>query len=136
MGFLGKKMMPALARELVSSLSTSIEGTCSKHRMGKNSIKIYDKFGRVLRIETSSNDVSLFKRHRKVEHRDGHATRELASVKKSYSLIDLRALLLGCNWPISNSFRRSTTSSLAHATSTSSRRPKMSMGSRQGMQLL
>jgi hypothetical protein len=33
-----------------------------------------------------------------VEHRDGHASRELAAVKKSiYSLIDLREILLGCN---------------------------------------
>lgn len=98
MGFLGKKMTPALAQELDSRLSTRIEGTCIKHRMGKNSIKMYDKFGRILRIETTSNDVSFFKHHRKVEHRDRHATRELASVKKSiYSLIDLRDILLGCN---------------------------------------
>jgi hypothetical protein len=30
-----------------------------KHRFGKSSIKIYDKFGLVLRIETTTNDVSL-----------------------------------------------------------------------------
>jgi hypothetical protein len=58
----------------------------------------YDKNGIVLRIETTSNDVSFFKHHRKVEHRQGPSTRELASVKKSiYSLIDLREILLGCN---------------------------------------
>jgi len=52
----------------------------------------------VLRIETTTNDVSFFKHHRKVEHRQGPATRELAPVKKSiYSLIDLREILLGCN---------------------------------------
>jgi hypothetical protein len=33
-----------------------------------------------------------------VEHRDGHATRELAGLKKTiYSLIDLREILAGCN---------------------------------------
>ena len=33
-----------------------------------------------------------------MEHRDGQATRELATVKKSiYSLIDLREILPGCN---------------------------------------
>ena len=98
MNFLGKKMTAQLAQEVESRLSTRIEGTCIKHRMGKNSIKMYDKFGRVLRIETTTNDVSFFKHHRKVEHRDGHDTRELASVKKSiYSLVDLREILLGCN---------------------------------------
>jgi len=66
--------------------------------MGAASVKIYDKFDRVLRIETTSNDISFFKHHRKVEHRDGHSTRELASLKKSiYSLIDLRGIMLGCN---------------------------------------
>ena len=30
---------------------------------------MYDKFGCVLRIETTTNDVSFFKHHRKVEHR-------------------------------------------------------------------
>jgi len=98
MTFLGKKMTPQLAQEVDSRLSTRIEGTCIKHHMGKNSVKMYDKFGRVLRIETTTNDVSFFKHHRKVEHRDGHATRELAALKKSiYSLIDLREILLGCN---------------------------------------
>jgi hypothetical protein len=62
-----------------------------KHRFGKASIKMYDKFAVALRIETTTNDVSFFKHHRKVEHRDGPPTRALAPVKKSiYSLIDLR----------------------------------------------
>jgi len=59
---------------------------------------MYDKFGRVLRLETTTNDVSFFKHHRKVEHQDGHSTRELAPLKKTiYSLVDLREILLGCN---------------------------------------
>jgi DNA-binding HxlR family transcriptional regulator len=96
--FLGKKITPQLAQELGSRLSTRIEGTCIKHRMGSASVKIYDKFKRVLRIETTTNDVSFFKHHRKVEHRDGSITRELAPLKKSiYSIIDLREILLGCN---------------------------------------
>jgi len=51
MHFLGKKMSPQLAQEVESRLSTRIEGTCIKHRLGKHSVKMYDKFGRVLRIE-------------------------------------------------------------------------------------
>ena len=68
--FLGKKITPALAQEIGSRLSTRIEGRCIKHSMGAASVKVYDKFSRVLRIETTVNDVSLFKHHRKVEHRD------------------------------------------------------------------
>jgi hypothetical protein len=95
--FLGKKITPQLAQEIGSRFETRIEGTCIKHRLGKAQVKMYDKFNRVLRIETTVNDVSFFKHHRKVEHRQGPSTRELASVKKSiYSLIDLREILLGC----------------------------------------
>lgn len=97
-GFLGKRITPALAQELGSRLSTRIEGRCIKHHMGAAGVKVYDKFSRVLRVETTVNDVSFFKHHRKVEHKDRHATRELAPLKKSiYSLIDLREILLGCN---------------------------------------
>ncbi len=49
---------------------------------------MYDKHHLVLRIETTVSDVSFFKRHRKVEHRQGPSSRQLAPVKKSiYSLI-------------------------------------------------
>ena len=96
--FLGRKITPQLAQEIGSQFSTRIEGTCIKHRFGSASVKMYDKFGCVLRIETTTNDVSFFKHHRKVEHRQGPATRDLAPVKKSiYSLIDLREILFGCN---------------------------------------
>ena len=96
--FLGRRITPQLAQEIGSQFSTRIEGTCVKHRFGKCSIKMYDKSGIVLRIETTANDVSFFKHHRKVEHREGPPTREFAPVKKSiYSLIDLREILLGCN---------------------------------------
>jgi hypothetical protein len=98
--FLGRKVTPQLAQELGSQFSTRIGGTCIKHRFGDASIKMYDKFGQILRIETTTNDVSFFKHHRKVEHRDRPATRELAPVKKSiYSLIDLREILFACNRP-------------------------------------
>jgi hypothetical protein len=96
--FLGHKIAPQLAQEVGSQFSTRIEGTCIKHHFGKCSIKMYDKRGVVLRIETTANDVSFFKHHRRVEHRDGPSTHELAPVKKTiYSLIDLREILFGCN---------------------------------------
>lgn len=96
--FLGKKLDGRVTAEIGSRFSTRIEGRCIKHRFGACSVKLYDKFARVLRIETTTNDVSFFKHHRKVEHRDGPSSREWAPLKKSiYSLIDLREILLGCN---------------------------------------
>jgi hypothetical protein len=95
--FLGRQIAPQLAQEVGSRFSTRIEGTCIKHCFGKSSIKINDNCGIVLRIETTANDVSFFKHHRKVEHRQRPPTREPAPVKKSiYSLIALREILLGC----------------------------------------
>ena len=95
---LAPAQLPQLAQEIGSRFTTRIEGRCIKHRLGSVSIKMYDKFGRILRLETTANDVSFFKHFRKVEHRDGHESRELAPLKKTiYSLIDLRQILLGCN---------------------------------------
>src|ERR1700758_2652677 len=95
--FLGHKLTPQLAQEIGSRFATRIEGTCIKHRFGKSAIKMYDKFTLILRLETTTNDVSSFKHHRKVEHRKGPATRGLAPVKKTiYSLPDLGEILLGC----------------------------------------
>jgi hypothetical protein len=66
--------------------------------MGKASIKMYDKLGRVLRIETTVNDVSFFQHHRRVEHRDGTFTMKVAPVKKTiYSLPALAELLEAAN---------------------------------------
>jgi hypothetical protein len=87
--FLGKKVMAQLAAEIGSRLSTRIEGTWIKHKFGSCSLKLYDKFARILRIETTTNDVSFFKHHRKVEYRSGRATRAGAPLKKSiYCLCD------------------------------------------------
>src|SRR4051794_8817037 len=47
--FLGHKITAQLAQEIGSQFTTRIEGTCVKHRFSKSSIKIYDKFGHVLR---------------------------------------------------------------------------------------
>jgi DNA-binding transcriptional ArsR family regulator len=66
--------------------------------MGRVALKMYDKFGTVLRIETVANDVSFFKHHRTVEHRDGSRTTQLAPVKKTlYSLRALATLMGAAN---------------------------------------
>lgn len=60
-----------------------IEGTRIKHTMGPVSIKLYDKFGLILRIETTGNDLT-FKHYREVEHRDGSRETKWASMQKPY----------------------------------------------------
>ena len=93
--FLGRKLDDRFAGEIGNDFHTRIEGTRIKHHMGSNSIKMYDKLGRVLRIETTSNDVTFFKHYRKVEHRDGTWTMKNASVRKSIYSLPVVAELMG-----------------------------------------
>lgn len=96
--FLGRKLHGNYQDELGNDFRTRSKGTCIKHRMGKAAIKMYDKYGRVLRIETVANDVSFFKHRRKVEHRDGTWEMKDAPLKKSiYSLSVLVKLMAAAN---------------------------------------
>lgn len=96
--FLGRKLHGAYQGEVGNDFHTRIQGTRIRHHMGQVSIKMYDKHGRVLRIETTASDVSFFKHHRRVEHRDGTWEMKLAPVKKTiYSLSVLRQLLGAAN---------------------------------------
>lgn len=93
--FLGKPLpRESSDTPLGSDYHTRIEGTRIKHFMGPASLKMYDKRGRVLRIECTCNDMIFFKHHREVEKRDGTTERKTAPLKKSlYSLPDLRGLM-------------------------------------------
>ncbi|MCX6621278.1 MAG: hypothetical protein NTY38_09385 [Acidobacteria bacterium] len=58
------------------------------------SIKLHDKFGLPLMIETTVSDLAFFKHYREVEHRDGSREIKWASMQKIiYSLPALRELL-------------------------------------------
>jgi len=88
--FLGKRFSVQFEGEAGSRLGRRILGTRIKHQMGEISVKIYDKFGKILRIEVTSNDVSQLKVFREVQKRDGSIVKDVAPVKKSiYSLFDL-----------------------------------------------
>jgi predicted transcriptional regulator len=62
------------------------------------SIKMYDKFGQILRIETTVKDVTFFRHYREVEQRDGNRVTQYAAMKKTiYSLGALRELTAASN---------------------------------------
>ncbi|MBI5604623.1 MAG: MarR family transcriptional regulator [Deltaproteobacteria bacterium] len=66
--------------------------------MGASSIKMYDKFGIILRIETTTNDVSEFKQYREVQSRSGELIHKIAPMKKNiYSLFELTAIFKASN---------------------------------------
>ena len=96
--FLGRKLTGNYQDELGNDFHTRVEGARLKHHMGPVAIKLYDKQGLVLRIETTVNDVSFFRHHRTVEHRDHSSETKFAPMQKTiYSLPPLRELLLAAN---------------------------------------
>ena len=73
MRFLGRpipasdRLPPHLNAEVVSDVKRRQEGVRIKHRLGENTIKMYDKHGSVLRVETTINDAAGFKSFRTPE---------------------------------------------------------------------
>lgn len=68
--FLGRKLHGNLAKELETSTRRRPEGWRVKHRLARNSIKIYDKAS-VLRVEVTINNPSEFRVLRRVRADDG-----------------------------------------------------------------
>jgi hypothetical protein len=64
MTFMGRKMHSAFSGEVVSDIKKRPYGVRIKHRMNKNSIKMYDK-NSVLRVETTINNPREFKVYKK-----------------------------------------------------------------------
>jgi hypothetical protein len=73
-------------------------GTRIKHRMKSNWLKMYDKFGLILRIETVINSPKEFWVYRTRWHRDGTSSAGYYPMTKSVdSLVDYQEQALACN---------------------------------------
>jgi hypothetical protein len=71
--FLGRKLSPQFLGEVVTdSKKQRLPGARIKHRMKNNWLKMYDKFGRILRVETVINDPYEFRVRRKRERNGKH----------------------------------------------------------------
>ncbi|MBW6481165.1 MAG: hypothetical protein K0B37_17180 [Bacteroidales bacterium] len=96
--FLGRKLRQNYQGEMGNNYNVRILGSRIKHTMGAAAIKMYDKFSKILRIETTVNDVSFFKHFREVVHRDGTKSNKDAPLKKNiYSLVYLMDNLKAAN---------------------------------------
>lgn len=85
--FLGQKLNGNFKGEVTTRSTRRIEGVCVKHAVCENSIKMYDKQGSVLRIETTINNAKRFKvRRRRV--RDGVQVVDWCPMRKG--VIDMR----------------------------------------------
>lgn len=96
--FLGRKLHGNYQDQMGNRFNKRWLGTRLKHQMGPVTLKLYDKFNIVLRIETTVNEVTFFQQYRQVQHRDGTTTTEYAPLQKTiYSLPPLAEILQAVN---------------------------------------
>lgn len=81
MRFLGRRTNTRFSGESTTHHIERVEGVCVKHRVEENSIKMYDKQGSVLRIETTINNPQRFKVRRTVT-RKGRRVRQWVPMRK------------------------------------------------------
>jgi hypothetical protein len=79
--FLGRRTGPRSNGEVTTHLQRRVEGVRIKHWVEENSIKMYDKHGCVLRIETTINTPRRFKVRRQTTRR-GHRGRHWVPLRK------------------------------------------------------
>ena len=87
--FLGRLLTRANTEEVTSERKELVEGVRIKHRVGDNSIKMYDKQGSVLRIETTINDPKPFRACRAMV-REGQPRLEWMQMRKGLADIARR----------------------------------------------
>jgi hypothetical protein len=88
--FLGKRLTVKFEGEMGSRYSERVLGTRIKCQMGALSVKTYDKFGKILRIEVTTLDVSQINLFRDVFKRNGEIDHKAAPAKKDvFSLFSL-----------------------------------------------
>lgn len=95
--FLGKKLDGRFMGEVTSDYRRRVEGLRVKHAVGKNSVKMYDKQGSVLRVETTVNDPRDMKVYRRKE---GDCSGPMRWQKMRKGVADLRRraeVSQGCN---------------------------------------
>ena len=96
MRFLGRKTLPSgrvrgrFVGEVVSDVRRRPEGVRIKHRLNANSVKMYDKQGSVLRVETTINDARDIKVYRAAEG-DPEGPKEWRRLRKGVSDLHRRS---------------------------------------------
>ena len=99
LGFLGRKWDRRFDGDVQTEVKTDrLLGTRIKHRMTKNWLKMYDKFGLILRVETVINRSQEFSVYRTRYHRDGSTSPGWFPMNKDVgSLPHYQEQALACN---------------------------------------
>jgi hypothetical protein len=80
---LGQQLNGNYQDEMGNRCNVRIHGTRVRHSMGMACIKMYDKFGPILRIETAAQDDSFFKHYREVQQPKGESVMKFAPMRKT-----------------------------------------------------
>jgi hypothetical protein len=88
--FLGRRTNRCFNGEVTTDRNDRPEGVRIKHRVEENSIKMYDKQGCILRIETTINQPSRF-RVRRLVTRNGRRRRQWVAMRKGVADLPRRA---------------------------------------------
>jgi len=97
--YLGRKWHECFDGEVHTHYRTEREpGACVKHFMKNNWIKMYDKLGLMLRVETVINQPGEFKVFRECQHRDGTSSNGYFPMRKGVgNLHHYQSHALQCN---------------------------------------
>ena len=90
MRFLGRCLKGPRPNEVISHLQSRYEGLCLKHWVNHNSVKMYNKAGNVLRVETTINQTREFKVYR-CAHDDPSQPATWQKMRKGVSDLNRRA---------------------------------------------
>jgi hypothetical protein len=99
LGVLGRKWDRRFDGDVQTEVKTDrLLGTRIKHRMTKNWLKMYDKFGLILRVETVINRPKEFAVYRTRHHRDGSTSQGWFPMNKDVgSLLHYQEQAMACN---------------------------------------
>ncbi len=88
MTFLGKRLPAAYQGEIVGDRRWRVQGFRLKHWVRRNAIKLYDKFARILRVETTFNCLADFNIRRPVfSPKTGKTTPRFAPMRKAIEFL-------------------------------------------------
>ena len=99
LSFLGRKWDRRFDGDVQTNVKTDrLLGTRIKHRMSRNWLKMYDKFGVILRVETVINRPQEFSVFRTRFHRDGKTSQgHFPMNKDTGSLVHYQEQAMACN---------------------------------------
>lgn len=91
--FLGRRIQGRFDGEIRSHMGSRVEGVRIKHWVEENSIKMYDKAGSVLRIETTINNPRCYQVRRRVTR---HGQKKMTWVRMRKGVVDIRRRVEVC----------------------------------------